>query len=68
MIPADFEGRSHVSQWCFAALTTVERAMMEIQLIDKFGDESAAERRRQMVMLDVEFDLNVGMPLSANQR
>ena len=49
LIPADFEGRSHVSQWCFAALTTVERPMMEIQLIDKFGDESVAERRRQMV-------------------
>ena len=49
LIPADFEGRSHVSQWCFAALATVERPMMEIQLIDKFGDESAAERRRQMV-------------------
>ena len=32
-----------------AALSTVERPMMEIQLIDKFGDESAAERRRQMV-------------------
>jgi glutathione S-transferase len=36
LIPADFEGRTRVVQWCFAALTTVERPLMEIQLIDKF--------------------------------
>jgi glutathione S-transferase len=49
LIPADLQGRSRVVQWCFAALNTVERPLLEIQLIDKFGDESAAERRKQMV-------------------
>jgi glutathione S-transferase len=35
-----------VVQWCFASLTTVERPMMEIQLIDKFGGSQGAENRR----------------------
>ena len=46
LIPPDFEGRMRVVQWCFAALTTVERPMMEIQLIDKFGGGDGAESRR----------------------
>lgn len=37
LIPPDFEGRMRVTQRCFAALTTVERPMQEVQLIDKFG-------------------------------
>ena len=37
LIPPDFQGRMRVVQWCFAALTTVEQPLMEIQLIDKFG-------------------------------
>lgn len=49
LIPADFQGRMRVVQWCFAALTTVERPLMEIQMIDKFGSEGAAERRTRMV-------------------
>jgi glutathione S-transferase len=32
--------------WCFAALNTVERPLMEIQLIDKFGGGEGAENRR----------------------
>lgn len=46
LIPPDFEGRTRVVQWCFAALTTVERPLMEIQLIDKFGGGEGAENRR----------------------
>jgi glutathione S-transferase len=46
LIPADFEGRMRVVQWCFAVLTTIERPMMEIQLIDKFGGGEGAENRR----------------------
>ncbi|QRK08813.1 glutathione S-transferase family protein [Archangium violaceum] len=50
LIPADTEGRTRVVQWCFAALSTVERPLMEIQLIDKFGDaEADADRRAKMV-------------------
>ena len=46
LIPADAQGRSRVVQWCFAALNTVERPLMEIQLIDKFGSGGDAETRR----------------------
>jgi glutathione S-transferase len=50
LIPADFEGRMRVVQWCFATLNTVERPLMEIQLIDKFGGgEGAQNRRAEMV-------------------
>jgi glutathione S-transferase len=46
LIPSDFQGRTEVVQWCFAALTTVERPLIEIQLIDKFGGGEGAEKRR----------------------
>ena len=50
LIPGDFQGRTRVVQWCFAAVSTVERPLMEIQLIDKFGGgEGAAARRAEMV-------------------
>lgn len=51
LIPADAVGRARVVQWCFAALNTVERPMLEIQLIDKFGDPGGkdAARRAEMV-------------------
>jgi hypothetical protein len=46
LTPADVQGRSRVVQWCFAALNAVERPLMEIQLIDKFGSAEDAEKRR----------------------
>lgn len=51
LIPADVHGRSRVVEWCFAALTTVERPLMEILLIDKFGPkgDASAARRADMV-------------------
>jgi glutathione S-transferase len=49
LVPSDFEGRTRVVQWCFAALNTVERPMLEIQLIDKFGGENTENRRAEMV-------------------
>ena len=49
LIPADPRGRSQVVQWCFAALSTVERPLMELQLIDKFGAGEADKRRADMV-------------------
>lgn len=49
LIPADFEGRTRVTQWCFSALSTVERPLMEIQLIDLADDPKDAERRTEMV-------------------
>jgi glutathione S-transferase len=50
LIPPDFEGRTRVVEWCFSSLNTVERPMLEIQLIDKFGGgEGAEDRRANMV-------------------
>lgn len=50
LIPKDFHGRTEVVQWCFAALTTVERPLFEIQMIDGglYGD-GASERRAVLV-------------------
>ncbi len=49
LIPTDVEGRIRVIQWCFATLNTVERPMLEILLIDKFGGENSESRRAEMV-------------------
>jgi glutathione S-transferase len=50
LIPADFAGRTQVVQWCFAALTTVERPLFEIQMIDGgVGGVGARERRAALV-------------------
>src|SRR5262245_46522210 len=50
LIPADFAGRTRVVQWCFAALTTVERPLFEIQMIDGgMGGVGARERRATLV-------------------
>jgi glutathione S-transferase len=46
LIPPDFKGRTQLVQWCFAALNTIERPLLEIQLIDKFGGGEGAENRR----------------------
>ncbi len=48
LIPTDFEGRTRVTQWCFSALSTVERPMMEIQLIGDGDDEASLRRRDEM--------------------
>jgi glutathione S-transferase len=44
LIPSDFEGRTRVTQWCFAALTTVEPPLVFITLGDIAGmtDEGRA--------------------------
>ncbi|MBB3465297.1 glutathione S-transferase family protein [Rhizobium sp. BK377] len=50
LIPADFIGRIQVVQWCFAALTTVERPLSGIDGIDAgMGGVGAAERRTVLV-------------------
>lgn len=50
LIPADFEGRTRVVQWCFAAIATVERPLFEIQMIDGgMGGVGARERRAVLV-------------------
>jgi hypothetical protein len=45
LIPPDFQGRMRVTQWCFAALNTVEPPLALIALGDMFGmtDEGRAQ-------------------------
>ena len=45
LIPKDFEGRTRVTQWCFAAQATVELPIAEIQMIHGFfGVDKNKER------------------------
>jgi glutathione S-transferase len=50
LIPADFEGRTRVTQWCFAALATVEPPVFQLAFIDFFGSKDpTGERRAELV-------------------
>jgi glutathione S-transferase len=44
LIPANLPGRTHVVQWCFAALNTVERPLLEIQLLDSSSGKDEKQR------------------------
>jgi glutathione S-transferase len=45
LMPADFQGRMRVTQWSFAALTTAEPPLAELQMIHNFfGVEKNKER------------------------
>jgi glutathione S-transferase len=46
LIPADFEGRTRVVQWCFAALTTVHPQLAEIDFIDMTDKDGALADHR----------------------
>lgn len=48
-LPADVRGRTRVTQWCVAALATVETPLAEILNIDKFGKGQADPRRPKLV-------------------
>lgn len=51
LVPSDFHGRMRVTQWCFAALATVELPIAEIGMIDLAGPGvvGAKERRETLV-------------------
>jgi glutathione S-transferase len=42
LIPRDFQGRTRVVQWCFAAVGTVEPILTAMDLIDIFDTDHAA--------------------------
>jgi len=44
LIPSDFQGRTRVVQWCFAAVATVEPTLTSIDLIDIFDSGNAAHQ------------------------
>lgn len=46
LIPADFEGRMRVTQWCFTAMNTVEPPLFQIAVIDFFGGKDPTGERR----------------------
>ena len=45
LIPRDIQGRTHVTQWCFAALNTLEPPLFQIAMIDLTGDPTGPARR-----------------------
>lgn len=50
LIPGDFQGRMRVTQWCFAAVNTVEPTIFQIQLI-ALGLEPDLSKREGLVKL-----------------
>lgn len=47
LIPADFQGRMRVVQWCFAAVGSVEPTLTCLDLIGIFDSEQAAPKLHQ---------------------
>jgi len=46
LMPRDVQGRTHVTQWCFAALNTLEPPIFQIALVDFFSDGATGTQRR----------------------
>ncbi|MDC0723468.1 glutathione S-transferase family protein [Nannocystis bainbridge] len=44
LIPGDFQGRTRVVQWCFAATSTVEQTLVCLDLIGMFDHDKAAHK------------------------
>lgn len=47
LIPADVQGRTRVTQWCFAAASTIGPLFQAMDFIDIFDEDKAAEKVRQ---------------------
>ena len=43
LIPADFQGRTRVVQWCFAAVSTVSPLLQALDLLAIFGQDGSAK-------------------------
>src|SRR5688500_4571855 len=44
LIPADFQGRTRVAQWCFAAVSTVAPTLTCLEAIEIFDSDGAARK------------------------
>ncbi len=49
LIPSDFQGRTRVVQWCFAAASTVAPTLMMIDFLGMFDKEKAAPELHKQV-------------------
>lgn len=51
LIPKDVQGRTRVTQWCFAATSSVEPTLQTMDVLDIFGgaDENLRKQVRQLV-------------------
>ena len=52
LLPADVQGRAHAEQWVFAAMTSVEPAIMDLALIDLFEADQPWSAARRPASLD----------------
>lgn len=49
LMPTDFEGRTRVSQWCYAAVSTVAPTLADIDLIDAIDEDGKLAEYRKML-------------------
>lgn len=49
LIPGDFQGRTRVAQWCFAAVSTVAPILMCMDVIEMFDRDNAAQNVKSEV-------------------
>jgi glutathione S-transferase len=49
LIPSDFQGRTRVVQWCFAAVGTVLPTLMDMDLLEMFDHDKAARELHSAV-------------------
>ena len=54
LIPGDLSGRTAVTQWCFAAMNTVEPTMLMIGGIDSGDPDANAQKRRAGLLKQAE--------------
>ena len=47
LMPSDVQGRTRVTQWCFAASSTVEPSLTCIDLVDIFDSDKAADKVKE---------------------
>ena len=60
LIPADLEGRMQTTRWCFAALNTLEPAILQVLAIDFAGEsDPTGQQRRPAAVGQVERRLAV---------
>lgn len=52
LVPSDVQGRTRVTQWCFAATSTVEPTLQTMDVLDIFGGADANLRKQVRQLAD----------------